>query len=400
METHRSEWPRIVGAIGRRFGDLDLAEDATAEAFEAAVVRWAGEGVPPNPGAWLMTAAMRKAIDHLRRESLRGPKQASAGLFGAPGPEPVGAVADDRLRLIFTCCHPALSMEAQVALTLRLVAGLDVSEIARAFLVSDEAMKRRITRAKAKIRTARIPYRIPGELDLPVRVEAVLAVVYLVFNEGYQPTHGDRAPLRHDLVAEAIRLARLLGVLLPEDGEVAGLLALLLLIDARRAARITVDGQLVALDQQDRSRWDAARIAEGHRLVRRRIASGEPPGRYEVMAAINAVHTSAADAGATDWRQIVALYDQLLVLDPSPIVELNRAVALGEVEGPASALVVVDGLRDSLEFYVSFHAARAHLLQRLGRSDEAAAALEAASGLATSGPEREWFDRRRHEIVE
>ena len=294
--VHREEWARVVASLAKRFGDLDLAEEAAAEAFAVAVERWPADGVPPQPGAWLTTTAARKAIDRLRRESKRHDKQAEAGRIHDPEPhEPVGAVEDDRLRLLFTCCHPALAMEARVALTLRLVGGLTVAEIARAFLVQETTMGRRITRAKAKIRQAHIPYRVPAADDLPARVGGVLAVLYLVFNEGYLATGPGVDPLRADLTAEAIRLTRLVHALLPDDGEVTGLLALMLLTEARRSARVSSGGELVTLDEQDRGRWDTALVAEGHRLVRERIAAGRPPGRFQLLAAINAVHTSARD---------------------------------------------------------------------------------------------------------
>ena len=311
----------VVASLTKRFGDLDIAEEAAAEAFATAVQRWPVDGVPPNPGAWLTTTANRKAIDRIRREHKRDDKHEEAKLlYDDDPPEPPGVIDDDRLRLIFTCCHPALGMEARVALTLRLVGGLTVPEIARAFLVQETTMERRITRAKAKIKAARIPYRVPSAEDLPARVSGVLAVLFLVFNEGYLATGLDTGPVRHDLTAEAIRLTRLIRALMPEDGEVAGLLALMLLTEARRTARVSARGELVTLDQQDRGSWDAALVAEGHRLVREHLVSGVAPGRYHILAAINAVHTSARDARDTDWSQIVALYDQLVRLDPSPII--------------------------------------------------------------------------------
>ena len=278
-----------------------------------------------------------------------------------------GVIDDDRLRLFFTCCHPALAMETRVALTLRMVGGLTVPEIARAFLVPESAMARRITRAKDKIKAARIPYRVPTAEDLPARLSGVLAVLFLIFNEGYLATGPDTEPVRHDLTAEAIRLTRLIRTLLPEDGEVAGLLALMLLTEARGAARVSAGGELVPLDKQDRTAWDDALIAEGHGLVRDRLAAGEAPGRYQILAAINAVHTSASDARDTDWWQVVALYDQLVRIDPSPIVALNRAVALAELDGPDVALAAVDRLDDTLAGYHAYQATRADLLRRLGR---------------------------------
>ncbi len=334
-QAHHEEWARVVAALTRRFGDLDIAEEAAAEAFATAVERWPADGVPPNPGAWLTTTANRKAIDRIRREHKRDDKQREAQMsYDDDPPEPLGAIDDDRLRLIFTCCHPALAMETRVALTLRMVGGLTMPEIARAFLVQEAAMGQRITRAKAKIKAARIPYRVPSAEDLPARVSGVLAVLFLVFNEGYLATGPDTDPVRHDLTAEAIRLTRLVRDLMPEDGEVAGLLALMLLTEARRTARVSASGELVTLDEQDRGAWDAALIAEGHRLVRERLATGVAPGRYQILAAINAVHTSARDVRDTDWSQVVALYDQLVRLDPSPIVALNRAIAVAELDGP------------------------------------------------------------------
>jgi RNA polymerase sigma-70 factor (ECF subfamily) len=322
-QAHYDEWARVVAALTRRFGDLDIAEEAAAEAFATAVERWPVDGVPPNPGAWLTTTANRKAIDRIRRESKRDDKQKEAQmLYDDEPPEPPGAIDDERLRLVFTCCHPALALETRVALTLRMVGGLTVPEIARAFLVQEAAMGQRITRAKSKIKAARIPYRVPSAEDLPGRVSGVLAVLFLVFNEGYLATGSDTDPVRHDLTAEAIRLTRLVRALMPQDGEVAGLLALMLLIEARRTARVSASGELVPLDQQDRGAWDAALVAEGHRLVRERLAAaaaGVAPGRYQILAAINAVHTSARDVRDTDWSQVVALYDQLVRLDPSPV---------------------------------------------------------------------------------
>src|SRR6266704_2052007 len=338
-QAHHEEWARVVASLTRRFGDLDIAEEAAAEAFATAVQRWPADGVPPNPGAWLTTTANRKAIDRIRRENRRDDKHKEAQMvYDDDPPEPLSAIDDERLRLIFTCCHPALAMQTRVALTLRMVGGLTVPEIARAFLVQETAMGQRITRAKAKIKAARVPYRVPSADDLPARVSGVLAVLFLVFNEGYLATGPDTDPVRHDLTAEAIRLTRLIRALMPEDGEVAGLLALMLLTEARRTARVSTSGELVALDEQDRGAWDAALIAEGHRLVRERLAAGVAPGRYQILAAINAVHTSARDVRDTDWSQVVALYDQLVRIDPSPIIALNRAVAVAEIDGPEVAL--------------------------------------------------------------
>jgi RNA polymerase sigma-70 factor (ECF subfamily) len=397
--AHYEEWARVVAALTRRFGDLDIAEEAAAEAFATAVERWPADGVPPNPGAWLTTTANRKAIDRIRRENKRDDKYKEARMVhdNTP-PEPPGAIDDDRLRLIFTCCHPALAMEARLALTLRMVGGLTVPEIARAFLVAESAMGQRITRAKSKIKSARIPYRMPSAEDLPARVTGVLAVLYLVFNEGYLATGPDTDPVRHDLTAEAIRLTRLIRALLPDDGEVVGLLALMLLIEARRTARVSATGELVALDEQDRGAWDTELIAEGHRLVRERLAAGMAPGRYQIHAAINAVHTSARDMRDTDWSQIVALYDQLVRLDPSPIVTLNRAIAVAELDGPEVALAAVDRLEDKLAGYHAYHVTRADLLRRLGRSQESRAAYDKAIELAGNTAETAYLTRRRDQL--
>ena len=397
--VHREEWARVVAALARRFGDLGLAEDAAAEAFVTALERWPTDGVPPNPGAWLTTTATRKAIDRLRRESRRDEKQKEAvmGFDDEPPPE-LGAVEDDRLRLIFTCCHPALAMEARVALTLRMVGGLSAAEIARAFLVQESTVGQRITRAKAKIKAAGIPYRVPLAEDLPVRVAGVLAVLLLVFNEGYLATGPDTDPVRHELTAEAIRLTRLVRTLLPADGEVAGLLALMILIEARRAARVSADGELVTLAEQDRGSWDRTLIAEGHALVRERLASGVAPGPYQLQAAINAVHTSAPRAADTDWWQIVALYDQLVRIDRSPVVALNRAIAVAEVDGPDVGLAALDRLDAPLGGYHAFHAARADLLRRLGRSADARAAYDRAIELAGNTAEVAYLSRRRGQL--
>ncbi|WP_114559204.1 RNA polymerase sigma factor [Desertihabitans aurantiacus] len=396
--AHREEWARVVAALTRRFGDLDVAEEAAAEAFAAAVERWPADGVPDRPGAWLTTTAIRKAIDRIRREQRREEKHREAEVWSQDATEPVGPVEDDRLRLVFTCCHPALAMEARVALTLRLVGGLTVAEIARAFLLTESATARRITRAKAKIKGAGIPYRLPSADDLPERVTGVLAVLYLVFNEGYLATGPDTDPVRPALTGEAIRLTRLLRTLLPDDGEVTGLLALMVLTEARRAARVDVDGRLVVLAEQDRGRWDAALVAEGHRLVRERLAAGVAPGRYQLLAAINAVHTSAPDAASTDWSQVLALYDQLVRLDPSPVVALNRAVALAEVDGAGAALAVVDRLGDALDGYHAYHATRADLLRRLGRTGPARAAYRRAVELAGNSAETAYLGARLAEL--
>lgn len=396
--AHHEEWARVVASLARRFGDLDIAEEAAAEAFAAAVQRWPRHGVPPNPGAWLTTTANRRAIDRIRRENKRDEKYREAQLVHQDSPRPVGAIDDDRLRLVFTCCHPALALEARVALTLRLVGGLTMPEIARAFLVTEPAMGRRITRAKAKIKAAGIPYRVPEAEDLPARVAGVLAVLFLIFNEGYLATGPGSDPLRPGLTAEAIRLTRLTRALLPEDGEVTGLLALMLLIEARRRARVSATGELVTLEQQDRGSWDVAMVAEGHDLVRERLATGAPPGRYQLLAAINAVHTSARDGRDTDWSQIAALYDQLVRLDPSPVVALNRAVAVAELDGPEVALAAVDRLGPSLARYHAYHATRADLLRRLGRSHEARAAYDRALELAENSAERAYLSRRRDQL--
>ncbi|MER5642094.1 DUF6596 domain-containing protein [Kitasatospora sp. NPDC002227] len=399
--AHHEEWARVVATLTRRFGDLDLAEEAAAEAFATAVERWPADGVPPNPGGWLTTTATRKALDRLRREHRRDAKEQEAQLSydAPPGPgEPPGAVEDDRLRLLFTCCHPALALPARVALTLRMVGGLTVPEIARAFLVGETAMGQRITRAKSKIKAARIPYRVPAATDLPARLSGVLAVLYLVFNEGYLATGPGTDPVRPGLTAEAIRLTRLVRDLLPQDGEAAGLLALMLLTEARRTARLTPDGELVPLGEQDRSDWDTALIAEGHRLVRERLAAGQAPGRYQLLAAVNAVHTSARTVADTDWSQVLALYDQLARLDPSPVVALNRAVALAELDGPAVALAALRPLAPALTDYRPYHATRAELLRRLDRHAEARAAYDRAVGLAGNAAETAYLTHRRDQL--
>ena len=401
-QAHQEEWARVVAALTRRFGDLDIAEEAAAEAFASAVERWPIEGIPPNPGGWLTTTAKRKAIDRLRRENRREDKQKEAQmLHDDDPPEPLGAVEDERLRLIFSCCHPALAMQTRIALTLRMVGGLTVREIARAFLVSETTMGRRITRAKVKIKAARIPYRVPSAEDLPARISGVLAVLFLVFNEGYLASGPDTDPLRHDLTAEAIQLTRLLRALLPRDGEVAGLLALMLLTEARHTARVSALGELVALDEQDRGAWDVALIAEGHRLVRERLAAaaaGVAPGRYQILAAINAVHTSARDVRDTDWSQVLALYDQLVHIDSSPVVALNRAIAVAELDGPQVALATVDGLEDKLAGYHAYHATRAEMLRRLGCSQKSRAAYDKAIELAGNTAETAYLTRRRDQL--
>ena len=389
--AHRDEWARVVATLAKRFGDLDIAEEMAAEAFATAAERWPRDGIPPNPGAWLTTTATNKAIDRIRRESARDAKQKEALVFDHES-EPLGAIDDDRLRLIFICCHPALAMEARVALTLRMVGGLTVPEIANAFLVQDATMAARITRAKAKIAAAGIPYRVPDADDLPARVSGVLAVLFLIFNEGYLASGPDTAPVREELTREAIRLTRLLHQLLPADGETTGMLGLMLLTDARRSARVSSAGELVPLGEQDRGQWDAALISEGHALVRERLASGVAPGRYQILAAINAVHT---DGDAPDWAQIVALYDHLVRLDGSPIVRLNRAIAVGEADGPGFGLALVDELEPDLAGYHAFHAARAELLRRLGRGAASRDAFDVAIGLAGNSAEIASLTRRR-----
>ena len=380
----REESGRSVAALIRVFGDIELAEDAVQEAFAVALLKWPGDGLPPNPGAWITTTARNRAIDRLRRES-RGRELLSEMAPLAPGGEPsgtpdeMGPVRDDRLRLIFTCCHPALSTEAQVALTLRLLGGLSTAEVARSFLVAEPAMAQRLARAKRKINAARIPYRVPEDYELPGRLRAVLAVVYLVYNAGLSNTPESA------LCSEAIRLARITATLMPDEPEVAGLLALLLLTESRRASRTRPDGSLVLLGEPDRTRWDRALIDEGHAIIRRCLRRNQP-GAYQLQAAISAVHADAPTVEQTDWSQIVALYDQLLAVAPTPVVALNRAIAIGEVHGPAAAMALVDELE--LDNYYPFHATRADLLRRLGREGEAASAYERAAALAPTDAER------------
>jgi RNA polymerase sigma-70 factor (ECF subfamily) len=404
---YRQEYGRAVAVLVRVFGDISLAEDAVQDAFAAAVPRWRAGGLPPSPAGWLITTARNKGIDHLRRERLRQDKYVQAILLAGQAvpqqaepavdeyPEPGADVPDDRLRLMFTCCHPALADIAKVALTLRLLGGLTTAEIARAFLVPEAAMAQRIVRAKAKIRDAGIPYQVPGAAELPGRLAAVLAVIYLVFNEGYAASSGDEL-IRTSLCTEAIRLGRLLAELMPAEPEVAGLLALMLLTDARRASRVTPDGDVVLLADQDRSRWNRAQIAEGHEIVRGCLRRNQP-GPYQIQAAINAVHTDAATAKQTDWRQILQLYDQLMVIAPSQVVALNRAVAVAEVHGPAAALAVTDEIR--LDGYYLLPAIRADLLARLGRAADAAAEYATAAHLTQSSAQRRFLERRRAEIT-
>ena len=376
-----------MATLIRLFGDIDIAEDAVQEAFAVALRKWPLEGLPPNPGGWITTTARNSAIDRLRRESRGRTLLDEVAVLSSGDEDPgslegVGPVQDDRLRLIFTCCNPALSTEAQVALTLRLLGGLSTGEVARAFLVGEPTMAQRLARAKRKIKAARIPYRMPEDHELPERLRPVLTVVYLIFNAGLT------SPVGSGLCQEAIRLARILATLMPDEPEVAGLLALLLLTESRRSSRTRPDGSLVLLGDQDRSLWDRALIEEGQAIVRRCLRRNQP-GAYQLQAAINAVHADAPTVEETDWSQIVALYDRLLVVAPTPVVALNRAIAIGEVQGPSAALALVDGL--DLDNYHPFHATRADLLRRLGRNSEAAAAYERGAAMAPTDAERDFL---------
>ena len=394
-QVFREEYGRAVAVLVRRFGDIDVAEEAVQDAFVEALRRWPDSGIPPSPAGWIITTARNRAVDRLRREASRADRHAQAALLHAAAePRDEGAVKDERLRLIFTCCHPALAPAAQVALTLRLLGGLTTTEIARAFLVPEVTMAQRIVRAKGKIRDAGIPYRVPAEEDLQARVRAVLAVIYLVFNEGYTASSGELL-IREDLATEAIRLGRIVAELMPREPEATGLLALMLLIHARRQARVGADGNLVLLADQDRSLWDRALVAEGQELVRRCLTINRP-GPYQLQAAIQAVHSDADRAQETDWWQILQLYNQLMVVAPSPVVELNRAVAIAEVEGPDAALGLVDML--NLEGYYLYHSIRADLLRRRGRDAEAALAYERALALTDNRAEREFLGRRLREV--
>ncbi|MFF8395192.1 RNA polymerase sigma factor [Streptomyces sp. NPDC016172] len=381
----RAEYGRAVAVLVRFLGDIDLAEEAVQDAFTAAVRRWPETGVPPSPAGWIITTARNSAVDRLRREASRPARHAEAALLCTPdAPPEEGPVRDDRLRLIFTCCHPALALQARVALTLRLLGGLTTAQIARAFLVPEPTMAQRLVRAKAKIRNAGIPYRVPRDADLPDRLGGVLAVVYLVFNQGYEGSP--------ELCGEAVRLGRLLAELMPDEPEVTGLLALMLLVESRRDARGSDRGELVPLPEQDRVRWDRDLIREGQELVRRCLRRNRP-GPYQIQAAVQAVHSDAPTAEATDWAQIRRLYDQLMTIAPSPVVALNRAVAVAETEGPGPALTLVDAL--DLDGYHVLHAVRADLLRRLGRDTEAVRAYERAVALAENPARRAFLERRR-----
>ena len=391
----RQDYGRAVATLARQFGDVGLAEEAVQDAFAIALATWPRAGVPPSSTGWIVTTARHRAIDRLRRDAMRDDRQAQAAVLH-PREEPaeVGAVQDDRLRLMFTCCHPALSQPAQVALTLRMVAGLQTPEIARAFLVPEATMAQRIVRAKNKIRAAHLPYRVPDDAELPGRLLPLLAVIYLVFNEGYLATSGD-AVSRVELCAEAVRLGRLLVELMPDEPEAQGLLALMLLTESRRPARTRADGSIIRLSDQDRALWDRALVDEGQAIVRDCLRRNQP-GTYQIQAAIVAVHSDAASAGDTDWAQVLALYDQLHAMAPNQVVALNRAIALAEVAGPAAALAVVDTL--DLDGYHLFHAVRADLLARLGRQGEARAAYGAAIPRTENRAERDLLALRRDQM--